>query len=347
MTYNGNRRQVNNLRPFYGGVGCLDTRSGKQGGRCDKRLDKRSKSALYGVASCVYLLGEYGMSFIRNMQTLGIAALLACATVSLQPAAAFAADDTVLATVNGDKVLKKEVMNVINNYPVPVKEEDKPALMKMILSQMIDERLIDADIEKTKIIESKEYKERLDVIKTQLAKQIYIEKMLAGKLTDKAVKAEYDKFKKAYGGKTEIRARHILVPTETEAEQVIKDLDAGKDFAKLAQQRSSGPTAPNGGDLGYFVEGDMVPEFSKAAFALKPGTYTKTPVKTQFGYHVIKVEDKRERKVPPLAGELEGRIRNALGQEALQKHLDTLHKKAEIVIYDEKGNPIEMPKKGK
>lgn len=285
------------------------------------------------------------MSFIRNMQTLGVAALMACATVSLQPGYAFAAEETVLATVNGDKVLKKEVMNVINNYPVPVKDEDKPALMKMILSQMIDERLIDEEIAKSKISESKEYKERLGVIETQLAKQMYIEKMLEGKLTDKAVKAEYAKFKKAYGGKTEIHARHILVPTETEAEQVIKDLDAGKDFAKLAQQRSSGPTAPNGGDLGFFTEGDMVPEFSKAAFALKPGTYTKTPVKTQFGYHVIKVEEKRERKVPPLEGELEGRIRNALGQEALQQHLDTLHKKAEIVIYDENGKPIEMPKK--
>lgn len=285
------------------------------------------------------------MSFIRNMQTLGLATLMACATVSLQPGNVLAADETVLATVNGDKVLKKEVMNVVNNYPVPVKEKDKPALIKMILSQMIDERLIDAEIVKSKINESKEYKERLEVIETQLAKQIYIERMLQGKMTDKAVKAEYAKFKKTYGGKMEVHARHILVPTETEAEQVIKDLDAGKDFAKLAQQRSSGPTAANGGDLGFFTEGDMVPEFSKAAFSLKPGTYTKTPVKTQFGYHVIKVEEKRERKVPPLEGELEGRIRNALGQEALQKHLDSLHAKAEIVIYDENGKPLEMPKK--
>lgn len=285
------------------------------------------------------------MSFIRNMQTLGVAALMACATVSLQSGYAFAAEETVLATVNGDKVLKKEVMNVIKNYPVPVEEKDKPALMQMILSQMIDERLIDEEIAKSKISESKEYKERIGVIETQLAKQMYIEKMLEGKLSEKAVKAEYAKFKKTYGGKMEIHARHILVPTETEAEQVIKDLDAGKDFAKLAIQRSSGPTAPKGGDLGFFTEGDMVPEFSKAAFALKPGTYTKTPVKTQFGYHVIKVEEKRERKVPPLEGELEGRIRNALGQEALQEHLDKLHKKAEIVIFDEDGKPIEMPKK--
>lgn len=285
------------------------------------------------------------MSFIRNMQTLGVAALMACATVSLQAGYAFAADDAVMATVNGDKVLKKEVMNVIKNYPVPVDEKDKPALMKMILSQMIDERLIDEEIAKSKINETKEYKERLGVIETQLAKQMYIEKMLEGKLSDKAVKAEYAKFKKTYGGKMEIHARHILVPTETEAEQVIKDLDAGKDFAKLAMQRSSGPTAPKGGDLGFFTEADMVPEFSKAAFALKPGTYTQTPVKTQFGYHVIKVEEKRERKVPPLEGELEGRIRNALGQEALQEHLEKLHKSAEIVIYDEDGKPIEMPKK--
>lgn len=279
------------------------------------------------------------MSSIRNMQTLGLAMFMVCAVVSLQPSYAFA-KDTVLATVNGREILKKDIDNVIKTYPGGVKEEDKAMLSKMILGQMVEEYLIDDAVAKSKIAESKEYKERLEVLRTQLEKQIYIENMLKGKMTDKAVKAEYEGLKKAYSGKTEVRARHILVPTETEAERVIKDLNDGKDFAKLATQRSSGPSAPNGGDLGYFTEADMVPEFSKAAFALKPGTYTKTPVKTQFGFHVIKVEDKRTRKMPPLAGEVEGSIRNKLGQEALREHLEALYKKADIVMYDEKGNPV-------
>lgn len=280
------------------------------------------------------------MSFVRNMQTLGLATFMACAVVSLQPSYAMAAE-TVLATVNGEKILKKQIDDVIQTYPGGAKEEDKEMLSKMILGQLVEEYLINDAVAKSKISETKEYQERLEVLRTQLERQIYIEQMLKGKMTDKAVKAEYESLKKAYAGKEEVRARHILVPTETEAERVIKDLDDGKDFAKLAMQRSSGPSAPNGGDLGYFTEGDMVPEFSKAAFALKPGTYTKKPVKTQFGFHVIKVEDKRTRKMPPLAGEVEGTIRNKLGQEALREHLQALYKKAEVVMYDEKGNPIE------
>ncbi len=277
------------------------------------------------------------MSLIRNMQTIGLATLMACAVIAPQESfAATSKEEGVVAIVNGDKILKKDVMTALET--LPIKGDDAKALMPMVLNQIIDEKLIDDAVVDAKIGESKEYKERLEVLRSQLSKQMYIEKMLKSKLSDDAVKAEYNKFKKEHKGKKEIHARHILLKTEVEAKQVIKDLDAGKDFAELATSRSEGPTSKNGGDLGFFAAEEMVPEFSTAAFKLKVGSYTKEPVKTQFGYHVIKVEEARDRKIPELA-EVDGAIRNKLGQEALQKLLADLRGKAKIQLFDADGKP--------
>jgi peptidyl-prolyl cis-trans isomerase C len=114
------------------------------------------------------------------------------------------------------------------------------------------------------------------------------------------VKARYDKEVAALPKQEEIHARHILVKTEDEAKEVIKELDAGKDFAELAKEKSTDPNKSDGGDLGYFARGRMVKEFEEAAFTMPVGTYSKTPVKTDFGYHVIKIEDKRDAPPPPL-----------------------------------------------
>jgi peptidyl-prolyl cis-trans isomerase C len=108
------------------------------------------------------------------------------------------------------------------------------------------------------------------------------------------VKARYEQEVAAVPPEEEISARHILLETEEEAKALITELDAGKDFAELAKEKSTGPSAGNGGDLGYLTKGRMVPEFEAAAFALTPGQYGKEPVKTQFGWHVIKVEERRE-----------------------------------------------------
>src|SRR5690606_25587606 len=144
------------------------------------------------------------------------------------------------------------------------------------------ETLLDAETVKMNITDTPEYKERLEQVKSQLVKQVFLEKMLKEKVPDSAVKKEYEEFRKANAGQEEMRARHILVSTEAEARQVVKDLEGGAKFEDLAAQRSTGPSAQNGGDLGYFTKGEMVPEFSEAAFGLKNGEYTKEPVKTQF-----------------------------------------------------------------
>ena len=247
------------------------------------------------------------------------------------------AEDIVVATVNGEKIYKADVVKAIDT--LPVKGAKIEQIYPMVIEQIVSEKLIDDATRAAKVEESDAFKKRLDVIKAQLVKQIYLEEAVAPKISDKAVKDAYDRFKKENAGKTEVHARHILVPTEEEAVQAIKDLDGGADFEDLANKRSSGPSAQNGGDLGYFIKDEMVPEFSEVAFKLKKGEYTKTPVKTNFGWHVIKVEDRRDREVPSLE-QVELPIRNKLSQDALQELVSDLRGKAKVEIFDLEGKPL-------
>jgi len=126
-----------------------------------------------------------------------------------------------------------------------------------------------------------------------------------------------------------VRARHILVKDKAEAEAVISELQGGADFAELAKKRSTGPSGPNGGDLGYFPRGAMVPAFESAAFALEAGSFTQTPVQTQFGWHIILVEEKRIAEAPTIE-ELAPQLRQNLISQNLGRLLDSLRSNARI-----------------
>ncbi|HRJ67794.1 MAG TPA: peptidylprolyl isomerase [Alphaproteobacteria bacterium] len=245
------------------------------------------------------------------------------------PLAAYAQEDGVAAVVNGDKILTKDVDKAIGMLGLKGKEAQE--VQGEVLNQIINEKLIEDAIIKANIEQNPEYTKRLDMLKLQLQRQVFLEEQIKDKITDKYVKAEYEKFAKQNKGKTEIRARHILVPSEQEALQVIKDLDGGADFVELAKKRSSDTSSVRGGDLGYFIKEEMVPEFSKEAFALKTGSYSKKPVKTQFGWHVVKVEDKRDRAVPKYEQVAEP-IRQKLGNDAVRKMVEGLRKSADVKI---------------
>lgn len=245
------------------------------------------------------------------------------------PLPAAAQEEGVAAIVNGDKILSKDVDKAIDMLGLKGKEAAQ--VKSEVLSQIINEKLIEDAILKANIEQNAEYIKRLDILKLQLQRQVFLEEQIKDQITDKYVKAEYEKFAKQNKGKTEIRARHILVPSEQEAQQIIKELDGGADFVELAKKRSSDTSSVRGGDLGYFISEEMVPEFSKEAFALKSGSYSKKPVKTQFGWHVIKVEDKRERAVPKFEQVAEP-IRQKLGNDAVRKMVEDLRKKADVKI---------------
>ena len=161
----------------------------------------------------------------------------------------------------------------------------------------------------------------------------YFRKHVLEAVTDDEVKARYEKEIAALPPQEEVHARHILVKTEDEAKAVIAALDGGKDFAELAKEKSSDPSKSEGGDLGYFKKGQMVPEFEAAAFALEKGQYTKTPVKSQFGFHVIKVEDKRTAAPPPLE-QVNTQVRQMVMQDKYLGLLKAAKEKATIVVAD-------------
>jgi peptidyl-prolyl cis-trans isomerase C len=152
-------------------------------------------------------------------------------------------------------------------------------------------------------------------------------------VSDADIKARYEQEVAATPPEEEISARHILVETEEEAKALIAELDAGKDFAELAKEKSTGPSAAQGGDLGYFTKGRMVPEFEAAAFALNKGEYGKEPVKTQFGWHVIKVEDRRE-TAPPAFEEVADQVRQLVMRERYAELIRTARSETEIDVLD-------------
>ena len=266
---------------------------------------------------------------------MAVVAMAAMAVPTL--AHAKAEDSGVAAVVNGDKITKSQVEGFMkaNN----VKSEDEPKVYPVVVNQIIDEKLLQEAAKQSNVENSPEFQQRLAAAKEALVKQVYLENYLKDKVNDKAVKAEYEKLKKDNKGKEEIHARHILVKTEEEAKKVIADLDSGAKFEDLAKERSSDPSAKSGGDIGYFAKGELVPAFSDAAFKLKPGTYTKEPVKSQFGWHVIMVEDKRERVIPEQKV-IEDRLRNGLAQEAVKKLIQSLSAKADIKRFDMDGKPM-------
>ena len=169
-----------------------------------------------------------------------------------------------------------------------------------------------------------------------MARKVYLENAVAQKVTEAAVKDFYDnEYVKNYQSKKEAKAKHILVEKEATAKEAIKKLNGGAKFDDVAKQYTKDSTV----ELGYFSEDIMVPEFSKAAFALKKGEYTKAPVKSPFGYHVILVEDFRDSAPLPLK-DIEPQIKNMLTQKAIAEIFDNLYKNSIIQKFDLQGKEV-------
>ncbi len=177
----------------------------------------------------------------------------------------------------------------------------------------------------------------------QAIREVYLEREIEARVTDAAIQEAYQAHLEANLPVEESRARHILLETEEAAREVIGLLDGGADFAELAKQRSTGPSGSKGGDLGYFTADQMVPEFSQAAAALEPGQHSAEPTQTQFGWHVIKIEDRRT-AAPVSLEEIEPRLREQLARVTLEKVLRGLREGAEIeIVAESSGESTEAP----
>ncbi len=203
------------------------------------------------------------------------------------------------ATVNGQKVEDKDIAAILQVIPGASFDKMNKEQQKKIIEQAVEKKLLAEKAVKSGIEKDPKYIETLNSMKKDLALEVWMKKQFDNvKVDDKEVKDFYNKNIKMFKQPATAKARHILVKTKKEAQAIINELAKAKDkkakFIELAKKKSTGPSAANGGDLGWFDAKRMVKPFSDAAFKLKKGDYTKTPVKTQFGYHVIFLEDKKK-----------------------------------------------------
>ncbi len=267
-----------------------------------------------------------------------VAALSAGLALPQLSTAAKAADDPVVAVVNGYEIFMSDIMNRRQQLGPQAQQYPMQLLFNLILQDMITVRLVADEARKQGYDKESQVRRAISQIEDQILQQELMSRYVKDNLTDDAVKARYDQFLKENPPLDEVRARHILVETEEQARAVIVRIGKGEDFARLARELSTGPSGKVGGDLGYFTREKMVPEFSAAAFELRPGDVTKSPVKTQFGWHVIKVEDRRTQDAPSYA-QAEGQMREQVEEQLTRKYVGELREKAKVETYGPEGRP--------
>ncbi|WP_434055077.1 MAG: peptidylprolyl isomerase [Roseibium sp.] len=204
----------------------------------------------------------------------------------------------------------------------------------LLLDVVVDMELIAQAARKDGLDQDPDFKKQLEFLELQALRNAYIAQKIDGAITDEVLNSAYEEEFKDYEGPEEVNARHILVNEKEEAEDLIKQLDGGADFVELAKEKSTGPSGPSGGDLGFFGKGQMVKPFEDAVFELEPGSYTKEPVQTQFGWHVIKLEDKRRQEKPAFEA-VAGELRQRLIREQYEAKMAELKDAVAVEILDD------------
>ena len=261
-------------------------------------------------------------------------ALVAGALVlSAAAPAAFAADSDVVAKVGSQKITEGELKAAESEIGPQFKNLPDDRRKLAVLSALIDIKALAQKAEKANLQKDPDVAAQIAFERDRALHNAYFAKNGVAEISDKELKALYDKEVAAMQPRQEIHARHILVKTKEEAEKVIDELNKGADFQEVAKKESTGPSGPQGGDLGFFSQGQMVPAFEKAAFALKPGEYTKEPVKTQFGWHVIKVEEKRDAQ-PPSFDQVKDQLRQVAMRDKYMEMVQSARKDLNVEYVD-------------
>jgi peptidyl-prolyl cis-trans isomerase C len=270
----------------------------------------------------------------------GISTALAADAPAPSATATTPAGDPVVARVNGEEIHRSDVMRELQMAGPQMQQMPPQMIYPQILQKMIATKIVSQKGYAEGMQNDKEVKERVKELEAQVIAEAYVHKQVEPKITEAKIKERYDQLAAKFKPQDEVRARHILVKSEAEANDIVKQLKGGADFAKLAEEKSKDTgSAKQGGDLGYFVHDAMVKPFADAAFAMKVGEVTDKPVKTEFGYHVIKVEDKRKSSPPPVA-EVKDQIANQLGQELTNDEVKSLQAKAKIEKFNIDGTPM-------
>jgi peptidyl-prolyl cis-trans isomerase C len=251
--------------------------------------------------------------------------------------------NTVVARVNGVDIHRSEVIEQLRGLPAQVRQIPLDQFIKVyyprLIAQMVNDKLLVAAGRADKLADDKDVKAKVALYQDHAIEEVYVSRAVKAKITDKALHDRFEQMLKENPPQDEVHARHILVATEAEAKDIIAQLDKGAKFDALAKAKSSDSSAKDGGDLGFFTRGDMVPEFADVAFNLKPGEYSKVPVKTQFGYHVIKVEERRQSKAPTFE-ESKEQLTQEMSEKVTETLVNDLKAKAKIETFTLDGKPM-------
>lgn len=249
---------------------------------------------------------------------------------------------TVVARVGDKEVTLGELMAMRSQLPAQYQQVPLEAIFEPMLNRAIDQILITKAARASGVADQEDVKAKIEEAADQVIAEAYLTQTIASEVTEEALRKSYEEKVAGQSGEEEAKARHILLESEDAAREVIAELDDGADFAKLAAEKSTGPSAAQGGDLGWFQAGQMVPEFSDAAYALEPGTYTKDPVKSQFGWHVILLEDKRVADAPTFE-QMHDQLTAEMTRDLIQARLEKLRGETEVERFGPTGNPLPKP----
>lgn len=264
-----------------------------------------------------------------SKQVVLFSALTVCAFLTVfKPA--FAQEPKIeVAQVNGEIIYLDEVMQIAEQLPAELRQQPINTYFDRLVDEIIDARLAAAAGNEAGLTNNPEILAQMSIAAQRVLAEAYIREELRKSITEEELRKAYDIFVSDTQSREEVKARHILVGTEAEAQEIISVLRSGADFETLAKEKSTGPSGPNGGDLGYFARGAMVPSFENAAFATPKGAITETPVQTQFGWHIIKVEDRRVSQ-PPSFEQLQGQLQQNLANQSLARIIESLRAPAQI-----------------
>lgn len=250
--------------------------------------------------------------------------------------------DAVAAKVAGTTIKVAEVEQAFRGLSPRFQQQGFGRLYPILLERMIQQRILMKKGREAGLADDPEVEARVEELRRQVIHDIYLSRLVEEEISEKRLRAEYEKFLKDNPPREEVRARHILVETEDLAKKIIKQVGEGEPFEELAKEHSTGPSGERGGDLGWFGRGQMVEAFEDVAFKLKPNQFTADPVKTRFGWHIILVEDKRKVD-PPSFEEMKPRLLDSIGQEVAMQIASDLVKKSDVERYDVNGDPMKAP----
>ena len=275
---------------------------------------------------------------IRALTAVFCVALAAAITGALLAPYGFAQDqesnpDEVVARVDGTPITRGQLDLAEDELGPDLAQLPSETRDEVVLQYVVELTLLADAAREAGLDQTDQYKRLSRYYELRALRDVFFQEEIRANVTDEAAQQLYDERIGSAEPEAEVRARHILVETEDEAKAIIEQLEGGADFAELAQQESTGPSAANGGDLGFFSKEQMVTPFAEAAFAMETGEISE-PVKTRFGWHVIKVEEKRDRE-PPKFADIKEQLKSSLIRQQLQTRMTELRDTANVEVLDE------------